>query len=228
MHALQFCSACNNLRVSHEIGLRERKKAVRRDALVNVARELVLAHGLDGVTVEDICASVEVSPRTFFNYFATKEDAVLGLPLDELGASPEVEEAFALGGPSGDLLDDGASLLLSMMNDPRMQPDRVLPVMELLHREPRLIARHVMWIESQREMLESLLARREEKRPTGIDPCVTASLLASVIRASALTWKAQSGEGTPADHLSTVMAQVRRLATLTARTNDHEKVRVNN
>lgn len=224
---MQYCRACKNLRVNNAVGLRERKKAARRDALVNAARDLVLAHGLDGVTVEDICASVEVSPRTFFNYFATKEDAVLGLPLDELGSTRDVEEAFALGGPTGDLLDDGASLLLSMMSDPRMQPDRVLPVMELLHREPRLIARHVMWIESQREMLESLLARREEKRPTGIDPCVTASLLASVIRASALTWKAQSGEGTPADHLSTVMAQVRRLATLTARTSDLEKERVN-
>ncbi|MDR6593099.1 TetR/AcrR family transcriptional regulator [Saccharothrix longispora] len=59
-------------------GLRDRKKRLTRDALSRAAVDLVVRHGLDHVTVEDISAAADVSPRTFFNYFATKEEAVVG------------------------------------------------------------------------------------------------------------------------------------------------------
>ncbi|PWH07938.1 TetR family transcriptional regulator [Brachybacterium endophyticum] len=49
------------------------------------ALELVAEHGLDGVTVEMIAERAGVSPRTFFNHWATKETAILGLVID----SPE-------------------------------------------------------------------------------------------------------------------------------------------
>ena len=42
------------------------------------ALELVIEHGFDGVTVEDICARAEISKKTFFNYFSSKASAVMG------------------------------------------------------------------------------------------------------------------------------------------------------
>lgn len=57
-------------------GLRERKKRATRSALQSSAVALFRRHGPDAVTVEDICADAGVSPRTFFNYFSTKEEAV--------------------------------------------------------------------------------------------------------------------------------------------------------
>ena len=60
-------------------GLRERKKAETRQAISAAALDLALTHGPGGVTVDDIAAEADVSPRTVFNYFATKEEAILGV-----------------------------------------------------------------------------------------------------------------------------------------------------
>ncbi|MFD7658635.1 TetR family transcriptional regulator [Actinosynnema sp. NPDC059797] len=58
-------------------GLRERKKQATRAALADAALRLCVAHGLDGVTVEQVANEAGVSLRTFFNYFSSKEEAVV-------------------------------------------------------------------------------------------------------------------------------------------------------
>jgi AcrR family transcriptional regulator len=60
--------------VSH----RQRKKDQTRRALSSAALELAIERGLDRVLVEDIAAAAGVSARTFNNYFASKEAAVVG------------------------------------------------------------------------------------------------------------------------------------------------------
>lgn len=58
---------------------RERRRRETWLAVHAAAFELVSNRGLDGATVDQIAERAGVSRRTFFNYFATKEDAVLGL-----------------------------------------------------------------------------------------------------------------------------------------------------
>jgi AcrR family transcriptional regulator len=59
------------------VGLRERKKQRTRDDLAAAAFRLAVDRGLSGFTIDDVAAAAEVSPRTFFNYFSCKEDAVV-------------------------------------------------------------------------------------------------------------------------------------------------------
>jgi len=74
------------------VGLRARKKQRTRDALVEAAFELFQRKGFEATTIDEIAEQVELSPRTFFRYFASKEDVALTLMDQQFAA---LYEAFA-------------------------------------------------------------------------------------------------------------------------------------
>ncbi|MEU4312273.1 TetR family transcriptional regulator [Nocardia sp. NPDC024068] len=73
-----------------EVGLRELKKERTRRALLRAAYRLFEEKGYDRTTTAEISRAAEVSPGTFFNYFATKEELVLGDRTDIIEAGLRV------------------------------------------------------------------------------------------------------------------------------------------
>ena len=84
--------------------LRERKKLATRRSLRQVAFDLVAERGFAHVTVEDIAEAADVSPRTFFNYFPSKEAALFGTDPDRVTALRERLVHEAPGQPALDAL----------------------------------------------------------------------------------------------------------------------------
>src|SRR5437764_6912236 len=62
--------------MTHPQGLRERKKQQTRDLIAETARSLFTERGFDAITVDEVAREADVSRKTVFNYFPTKEDLV--------------------------------------------------------------------------------------------------------------------------------------------------------
>ena len=143
-------------------GLRERKKAETRTALQDAALRLAELHGVDGVSVEAIADEVGVSPRTFFNYFASKDDAILGISPAE--PSPLVDELRSR--PAGEEpLESMRQSLLASTERLQQDPDRWVLRRRLTQRHPALAAKYSARLAEMEQDMVLVIAGR-----LGLDP----------------------------------------------------------
>jgi AcrR family transcriptional regulator len=179
-------------------GLRERKKVATRQALSEAAVRLAIEHGLDRVTVEAIADAANVSRRTFSNYFASKEDAVLHTDelrrrrLHELvAARPEAESAWTA-------LSRAAEHLVAENDD---DPDRSAQI-RLLRRHPSLLSRMAAGsVESERILADlivpRLLAAGEPESDVDMRARILAAALESALRIATMQWLDDPGRAVP-------------------------------
>ena len=121
-----------------KIGLRDRKRSETRARLEEAAVTLVLRDGLEHTTVDAISELADVSPRTFFNYFDSKDSAILGLrhlQIDEAMASDYVSRYDGV-----DLVEAVVHLLLTVMDPPLSRPSIREERMEIVRRYPQILA----------------------------------------------------------------------------------------
>ncbi|MDQ4214734.1 TetR/AcrR family transcriptional regulator [Microbacterium sp. ASV81] len=169
-------------------GRRERKKQQTREALHEAALRLVEEQGLDGTTVEQICQAVDVSPRTFFNYFPSKAAAALDLP--DAAISPEAAEEFRTA--QGELIPALCALIGSSI-DHSQQRKRMK---ELVMRRPELLPAFAQWMGGIRDQYVALVSER-----AGADEAFTAVALTMAAMSVLVHDSSAAGERPGAERL---------------------------
>ncbi|GAA3746909.1 AcrR family transcriptional regulator [Spinactinospora alkalitolerans] len=176
------------------LGLRERKKQATRRALQHEALRLAAEDGLENVTVEGIAAAADVSARTFFNYFSSKEEALVGDGPPQPG--PEAMRIFAEGGPTGETVEDLKLLLTSPFEEYAPSIEEVRWRKELMARYPELLRPQFMtaFIETERAIAVAV-AERTGDDPDAVRPQLTAAVGTAAMRFSMRRWVCNGGRG---------------------------------
>ena len=168
--------------------LRERKMRETSARLTSLCRRLTAERGLGGFTIEEACEQAGVSRRTFFNYFASKEDAVLGANPDE--ESELFAADFLAREPRGwgAVLDDLVDLVIQHFEAAGVDAVGHAEFVAAVEREPRLLLRF-MGVSRDRDRQAIELVALREKVGTD-DPHTVASVgvLSTIIRTTGETF----------------------------------------
>jgi AcrR family transcriptional regulator len=180
------------------LSLRERKKLATRRLLRRAALALVAERGLANVTVEDIAEAADVSPRTFFNYFPSKEAVLFGGDPDR---AAELREGIASAAPGQPALD---ALRVVLARDSEAMADELrslggdpaewLRRMKVARTDPHVRAAHAAQMAMiERAIAEGLAARLGANQETDPYPGIVAAAAVSMVRACLSFWAGSGG-----------------------------------
>jgi AcrR family transcriptional regulator len=180
------------------VSLRERKKLATRRLLRRAALGLVAERGLANVTVEDIAEAAEVSPRTFFNYFPSKEAVLFGGDPDR---AAQLRERVATHAPGEPVITALRAVLAqdaeAMADDLRSlgdDPADWLRRMKVARTDPLVRAAHAAQMAKiERAIAEGIAARLGADQETDPYPGVLAAASVSLIRACLSFWTGTCG-----------------------------------
>jgi len=155
--------------------------------LTALAREWTVARGFSGFTLEELSAAVGISRRSFFNYFAAKEDAVLGVQtrVDHRVAEDRFVSGGGPSGPTGvsaSLLPDLAELMIGRWEALGLGSQDVDALLAAIEAEPRLLGR-TMQLTREQEKDDIARVEQRERLPAGdLRAGMVVHLLGTVLR----------------------------------------------
>ncbi len=183
------------------LSLRERKKLATRTALSTAALRLAIQHGLEHVLVEDIAAAAGVAPRTFNNYFPSKEAAIVAEGTDRAARMRDALRAR----PEGEPLWTALRHVLTEPLTSEGEPDRAwVAKARLIKATPALRAEQLRSDALVQAMWAEEIARRTGTDPQrDLYPRLAAAALISTVRAALDHWL----DADPAIPLRAVVSQ---------------------
>lgn len=178
--------------------LRERKKLATRRSLRRVALGLFADRGFSHVTVEDIAEAADVSPRTFFNYFPSKEAVLFGADPDRIAVLRDRVVREAPGEPALEALRvvmaDDAQAVADELNDLGGDPADWLRRMKQARADPHLrAAQAAQMAMTERAITEGLAERLGTDPERDPYPGLLAATASGVFRASMQFWAGSGG-----------------------------------
>jgi AcrR family transcriptional regulator len=168
-------------------GLRERKKLAMRQKLGSAALRLAIERGLENVTVEDITAEADVAPRTFSNYFSSKQEAICALATDRaqlIGASLRAR-------PASEPLWDALTQAVLQHYEGTGQPfdTRDMAAIRLLTSAPAIRGEYLKVTSAMQSALAAAIAERTcADAAQDMQPMILAGAVTAATRVALMRW----------------------------------------
>ena len=173
-------------------GRRERKKLATRAALEDAALRLFSARGFDSTTVEDITEAADVSIRTFFRYFASKEDVLLADIVEDL---ERMRAALAAAPPDLAPMALIAEVLRGLAVAAEDRHDALLARIRVIDSAPTLHARQLENYAGFERAISEEVARRMKTNPDRDLLAVMCGVVGmAAIRSAITVWVASDGK----------------------------------
>ncbi|HEX3678635.1 MAG TPA: TetR/AcrR family transcriptional regulator [Galbitalea sp.] len=184
-----------------EPGLRERKRAETRDRLETAAVTLVLKNGLEHATLDAICEAADVSTRTFFNYFDSKEDAILGLK--DSAITDESMAALIASHAGADPVELTVRLMFGVLSPSISSSTLFTSRMKIVKLHPQLLGRMANQMQRMTEQLTNAIRPilrsapefvNEDVTETDLSVEVMLSLCSGATRAAVKEWATKGNQ----------------------------------
>ncbi len=166
-------------------GLRERNKLERRRRLEDVAVELFERDGFDKTTIEQIAAAAGLAPRTFFSYFASKDDLVLADYADRLQRILDELARRPLDEPPWESL---RAAFAAVAADYQANAERIRRRFTIMAGTPSVFARNLQLQAGWEQALAEQLTARLGAGADDPAPRLLAATALAVMRASLQQW----------------------------------------
>jgi AcrR family transcriptional regulator len=190
-------------------GIEQKRRRIRSE-LTSAARRLTAERGLSGYTVQELSDAVGISRRTFFNYFPSKEDAVLGLGM---GADEALIAEFMAAGASTSgsaLIDDLAEFGIAHFTSVGLTRTEVEEFLAAIRREPSLLTTLLEFDQKQTQRFIEMVVSRDggDDRDTA---AVAVALMQTLMRLSGEEYFAETNARSFAEILRAKIAAATHL-----------------
>ncbi|MFD1931080.1 TetR/AcrR family transcriptional regulator [Nonomuraea mangrovi] len=162
------------------MGLRERKKQRTREALIAAALELFESEGYERTTVARIAADADVSTRTFFLHFPTKEDLLLADTEERVAAGLRIVEDRPPGEHAADLLLRAVDEMIAHVGDTGLASGLAYTRVRLILSVPEVRARMLQRLADAQTAIADALGKAY---PGTLDPVAAAAVVGAVVGA---------------------------------------------
>jgi len=191
------------------LGLRERKRQQTRERLTRAAMALFLARGFEATTLDDIAAAADISRRSFFHYFASKEDVVFAWQ-EEITAA--LIAAVAARPASESMLTAAENAISAMAR--QVDANEAIAMSCLKRDNPALRARdQVKYEKLERALAEALGKRAGAKASvkTEREARLVAMIATGAMRVGQEVWTSEGAHEKPEASVKRIFAAIRAI-----------------
>jgi AcrR family transcriptional regulator len=186
-------------------GLRERKRQQTRERLTRAAMALFLERGFEATTLDDIAAAADISRRSFFHYFASKEDVVFAWHEETTAALIAAVEAR----PANESMLTAAENAISAMAR-QLEPGEAIAMARLKRDNPALQARDQVKYEKLERALAAALEKRAGKTEK-LGARLVAMIATGAMRIGGELWAAEGAREKPEALAKRTFAAIRAI-----------------